>query len=119
MGRNAFTLSVDETPTQIKAPLIDFPLLNEGAFFVAFGHDAPCGGYFLQIGWDCYESWNRVEVNDHPLYNGDYIEVLDVGFMPGVPKNVVLDNLRKFGLYEMVQVKHPEAFKRLMLDLPC
>ena len=90
MGRNITRISIDKAPKRLLAALGGLPrkLLEDGHFFVAFGFDALCDGYFLQIGWDCKDSWNNKEVVNHRRYNGDYIEIEDIGFEQGAGVNV-------------------------------
>ena len=120
MGRNSVEIPYLDAPEELRSEVRDLGELAErGYFFVEFGFDAPCGGYFVQIGWDMEDSNLEEIVTEHSRYNGCYFEIEDLGFMPGVPKNVVLQAMEKWKVLYWVKTCCFDAFSLLCLDLPC
>ena len=76
--------------------------------FIIFGFDGPCGGYFANFFDMEDEDYKKT---GHPTD--------EVGFFPGVSKNVVIEFLEKHKAIELVQEQVPEAWTNLCLDLPC
>lgn len=114
MGRNTF-----EVPKKLLPNLPqDIATDPEALALCAFGFDAPCGGYFIQIFIDLNDELTE-KYEEHPKFNGDVFSIEDIGFFPGVSKNVVIDCLVKYQLVDIAKQQHPKAFDNLLMDLPC
>ncbi len=76
--------------------------------FVVFGFDGPCGGYFAE-----YYDTNSEEYKNGGAFSDE------VGFLPGVSKNRVLEFFEKHDCVEAVKTQRSTAYEKLCLDLPC